>query len=385
MDKPNARQSLAQIARFFQRVQWVAIGIGVIALLYLLSPILVPFIVAALLGWLGDPVVDWLEDKGRTRNQAVTIVTIVMSFIAVFSLVALIPLLQRQIVTLIDAWPSYKVWFNEQLLPWVEARTHIKMSNYLDIDNITQMIRQHWQRAGGYAGTLLNYLTTSGIAIATIVGNLILIPILTYFYLRDWDLIVDKIASMVPREHSETVNKLARESSDVLGGFLKGQFLVMAILGVLYGIGLWIAGLSLGVLIGIIAGIFTFIPYLGPATGILLGVVAALVQYGDFQHVIYVLIVFGVGQIIESYFLTPRLVGDRIGLSQVAVIFAVLAGGQLFGFVGMLLALPVAAIANVLLRYAHDRYVASELYRGETKRAIVFSEATAPKNESDVG
>jgi predicted PurR-regulated permease PerM len=223
------------------------------------------------------------------------------------------------------------------------------------------------------------------------VGNLVLIPILTFFYLRDWDLLVTKIASLVPREHIETVDRLARESSAVLSGFLRGQFLVMAILGVLYGAGLWMAGISLGLLIGIIAGLATFVPYLGPTSGIILGVLAALVQYGDVQHVMYVLIVFGIGQVIESYFLTPRLVGDRIGLSQVAVIFAVLAGGQLFGFVGMLLALPVAAVANVLLRYAHERYVQSDLYRGEdeAETSIVLANPHALseviRNESDVG
>ncbi len=133
----------------------------------------------------------------------------------------------------------------------------------------------------------------------------------------------------------------------------------------MYGVGLWLVGLDLGILIGIIAGLLTFVPYLGPASGVVLGVIAALVQYGDWQHIAGVLAVFGVGQMIESYWLTPKLVGDRIGLHPVAVIFAVLAGGQLFGFLGMLLALPVAAVANVLLRYAQERYTHSRLYAGE--------------------
>ena len=151
----------------------------------------------------------------------------------------------------------------------------------------------------------------------------------------------------------------------MLGAFLRGQFLVMLILGVMYGIGLWAVGLDLGLLIGIIAGLLTFVPYLGPTSGVVLGVIAALVQYGDWKHVLGVLAVFGIGQVIESYLLTPKLVGDRIGLHPVAVIFAVLAGGQLFGFLGMLLALPVAAVANVLLRYAHERYTHSRLYAGD--------------------
>lgn len=167
------------------------------------------------------------------------------------------------------------------------------------------------------------------------------------------------------------MSRLARESSDMLGGFLRGQLMVMLILGAMYGIGLWLVGLELGLLVGIIAGLFTFIPYLGPASGILLGVIAALVQYGDWKYVAGVLAVFGVGQVIESYWLTPKLVGDRIGLHPVAVIFAVLAGGQLFGFLGMLLALPMAAIANVMLRFAHERYTQSRLYAGDRPALVV--------------
>jgi predicted PurR-regulated permease PerM len=169
----------------------------------------------------------------------------------------------------------------------------------------------------------------------------------------------------VPRDHIGTVSRLAKESDQVLGAFLRGQFSVMVVLGVLYAVGLWAVGLDLGLLIGFIAGLVSFVPYLGPATGVILGVLAALVQYGDWAHVALVLGVFGIGQVIESYVLTPRMVGDKIGLHPVAVVFAIMAGGQLFGFLGVLLALPVAAIANVLLRYAHERYTHSRLYAGE--------------------
>ena len=160
----------------------------------------------------------------------------------------------------------------------------------------------------------------------------------------------------------------------MLSGFLRGQFLVMLILGVLYGLGLWLVGLDLGILIGIIAGLLTFVPYLGPATVVVLGGIAALVQFGDWQHLAGVLAVFGIGQVIESYWLTPKLVGDRIGLHPVAVIFAVLAGGQLFGFLGMLLALPVAAVANVLLRFAVEHYRASRAYVGDGPAIVLGDE-----------
>jgi predicted PurR-regulated permease PerM len=196
------------------------------------------------------------------------------------------------------------------------------------------------------------------------VVNLVLLPILTYFFLRDWDVFVERVAALVPRDKVEVVGRLARESDAMLGGFLRGQFLVMLCMGVFYAIGLRLVGLDLGILIGIVAGLLTFIPYVGPAAVLVLGGIGALVQYGDWQHLAGVVAVWGVGQLIESYWLTPKLVGDRIGLHPMAVIFAVLAGGQLFGFLGMLLALPVAALANVMLRYAHERYTRSRLYAG---------------------
>src|SRR3989337_2910459 len=160
----------------------------------------------------------------------------------------------------------------------------------------------------------------------------------------------------------------------MLSGFLRGQCVVMLILGVMYGLGLWLVGLDLGLLIGIIAGLLTFIPYLGPTSGVVLGTTAAVVQFGDWKHVAGVLAVFGIGQVIESYWLTPKLVGDRIGLHPVAVILAVLAGGQLFGFLGMLRALPVAAVANVLLRFAVERYRASRTYVGDGPTIVLENE-----------
>jgi predicted PurR-regulated permease PerM len=230
---------------------------------------------------------------------------------------------------------------------------------------------------------MLGYLSRSGFALLGWIANIVLLPVLTFFFLRDWDLFVGRVAALVPRDHAETVSRLALESSAVLGAFLRGQLLVMLVLGVLYGIGLSLVGLNLGILIGIVAGVLTFVPYLGPATVIVLGGIAALVQYGDWQHLLGVLAVFSVGQVIESYWLTPKLVGDRIGLHPVAVIFAVLAGGQLFGFLGMLLALPVAAIANVLLRYAHERYTHSRLYAGDRAPILLDDFVEPPPADSD--
>ncbi len=360
-----------EIARFLRRLQWTAVGVGVFWLVWLLSPILTPFAVAALLGWLGDPLVDRLELSGRSRNTAVILVFTLMALLLALVLVILVPLIEGQIATLVESMPRYRLWFTSVAIPWVEGRTGLQLATWLDLDHMVELVRSNWERAGGVAATIMSYVSRSGFALIGMATNIVLIPIITFFFLRDWDLIIQRIASMVPRDHIDTVSRLAKASSDVLGGFLRGQFLVMIILGVMYGIGLWAVGLDLGILIGIIAGLLTFVPYLGPTSGLVLGVLAALMQYGDWKHIAGVLAVFGVGQVIESYWLTPKLVGDRIGLHPVAVIFAVLAGGQLFGFLGMLLALPMAAVVNVLLRFAHERYTQSHLYAGERPTIVL--------------
>ena len=372
------RDDLATIAAFYRRVQWTAVALGVLWLVWLLAPVLSPFALAALLGWLGDPLVDRLERARFKRNTAVILVFSAMSLLLLVAAVLLVPMLEQQIVTLVHLLPGYRDWFVGTALPWVEQRTGLEILSWLDPERLFTLIREHWERAGGIAATVLGYVSRSGFALLGLLANIVLLPVLTFFFLRDWDLLVARVGLLVPRDHADTVRTLARESDAVLGGFLRGQFLVMLILGVLYAIGLWGVGLDLGILIGILAGLLTFVPYLGPASIVVFGGIAAMVQFGDWQHLAGVAVVFTVGQIIESYWLTPKLVGDRIGLHPMAVIFAVTAGGTLFGFLGMLLALPVAAVANVLLRYAHERYTASSLYAGEQPRIVLAPDAAAP-------
>lgn len=363
---------LHQIARFYRRLQWTAVALLVGALLWLLAPVLSPFVFAAMLGWLGDPLVDRIERRGLSRNVAVLLVFGTMMLVLALALVLLLPLLERQVITLVQSLPRYRDWLVGTVVPWLEQRTGMRLMAWMDPEQLIELVRSHGQQAGGVARTVLGYLSRSGFALLGLIANVVLLPVLSFFFLRDWDVFVERVAALVPRDHEATVSRLANESSAILGAFLRGQFLVMLILGVLYGIGLWAIGLDLGVLIGVLAGALTFVPYLGPATVVVFGGIASLVQYGDWPHLIGVLAVFGVGQVIESYWLTPKLVGDRIGLHPVAVIFAVLAGGQLFGFLGMLLALPVAAVANVLLHYAVERYRASRIYQGEQPVPVVI-------------
>lgn len=373
---PSSGSSLAK------RWQWLLMAAVAGWLVYLLAPVLTPFVCAALLGWLGDPWVDRLERRGYSRTTAVVLVFTLMLLLVALALIILLPMLERQVVELIESLPNYRDWFVQKALPWVERRTGLELVSWLDPQYLMTWVRGHWQQAGGIAATFFGYLSRSGFAMMTWIANLVLLPILTFYFLRDWDILVERVAALVPRDHIGTVTRLAQESNDVLGAFLRGQFLVMLALGGIYAAGLSVVGLELGLLIGIIAGLISFVPYLGTATGIVLGVIAALVQTGgDWTLVALVLGVFIVGQMLEGYVLTPRIVGDRIGLHPVAVIFAIMAGGQLFGFLGMLLALPIAAIANVLLRFAHERYTQSHLYAGDHPTILLDSHADVDKME----
>ncbi len=362
----------AEIAQFLRRVKYVLLALAIGWVISLLAPILTPFVLALALAWLGDPLVDRIEATGRSRNTGVVLVFVAMVLVITALLVILVPMIERQIATLIAAVPQAQAWLMQTGIPWFEQKTGLQVMQWMDPDRLIDWVRSHWQQAGGFAKTFFGYVSRSGFAMVTWVVNILLLPILAFYFLRDWDKLVERVASTIPRNHIGTISKLARESNEVLGAFIRGQFLVMIALGVIYAAGLSLVGLKLGLLIGLVAGLISFIPYLGATTGIVMAVVAALVQAQGFDLKLLLLVgvVFTVGQLLESYVLTPRIVGDKIGLHPVAVIFAVMAGGQLFGFLGMLLALPVAAVSNVLLRYAHQRYRESELYVGETAIAL---------------
>jgi predicted PurR-regulated permease PerM len=341
--------------------QLLALTLLLGALLYLLAPVLTPFAVSALLAYLGDPLVDRLERRRLSRTLAVTLVFALMTLAVVVAVLLLIPMLERQILRFIEQLPRYIAWLQETMLPWLEQQFGVDIERF-EPANLVAMLRQHWAQAGGIAAAVLGGVSKSGMAVILWITHLVLIPVVTFYLLRDWDVMVERIRELLPRSVEPAISRLARQSDEVLGGFLRGQLSVMLALGAIYTIGLSLVGIDLALLIGMLAGLVSFIPYLGAIVGIGAGIIAALVQYGDLWHVALVVGVFAIGQTIESFALTPWLVGDRIGLHPVAVIFAILAGGQLFGFLGVLLALPVAAVVMVLLRYAHEQYTASTLY-----------------------
>ena len=373
-------ESVDDIARFFRRLQWALLFIGVGALIWVLTPVLTPFAASALLAWLGNPVVERLQRRGLSRNSAVVLVFALMVLIVVGLVLILIPVIQNQIMVLARSAPIYMEWVVRTGLPWMEARTGLEVTTWLDPDYLLEMLKRNWQGASGVATQVLGYVTHSGFTVLGWFANLVLIPFITFFFLRDWNKLVLLVGGLVPRDRFATVAHLAKESDAVLGSFLRGQFLVMLAMGIFYAVGLWGVGLEVGVLIGVLAGILTFIPYIGPTTVLLGGSAAALMQFGDWQHLVGVLVVWGVGQLLESYVLTPKLVGDRVGLSPVTVVFSVMTGGTLFGFLGMLLALPVAAVANVLIRHLHGQYAASRFYLGDDVRISKIEIATAHHN-----
>jgi predicted PurR-regulated permease PerM len=356
--------AVEDIALFFRRLQWALLLLAVGALIWLLTPVLTPFAASLLLAWLGDPVVDRLQKRGMSRNGAVALVFTLMVLAVVVLVLILVPVIQEQVIVLVSSVPNYLDWLSKTGLPWLQAKTGMDVVAWLDQDALIEMLKRNWKGASGIATQVLGVVTQSGFTVLGWFANVVLIPFLTFFFLRDWDLLVRRVAGLVPRERAEVVARLAKESDAVLGSFLRGQFLVMLAMGVFYAVGLWGVGLEVGVLIGVLAGLLTFIPYIGPTTVLVGGVIAALVQFGDWQHLVGVLAVWGLGQVLESYVLTPKLVGDRVGLSPVTVVFAVMTGGTLFGFLGMLLALPVASVANVLIRHMHAEYTASRFYLG---------------------
>lgn len=357
-----------------RRWQLLAIVAVIVYLIYLLAPVLMPFAIAAMLAYMGDPLADRLETYGLGRTLAVTIVFVVLLLLTVGALLLLIPLISRQVDNLIQNLPRYGEWVRDTALPWLQAKLRLD-PHMFDTGRLMDAVKEHM----GSIGTVLGKLSRSGVGVIMWMTNLVLIPVVSFYLLRDWDRLVAWIDAMLPRSIEPTVAHLARESDKVLGAFVRGQLLVMLALGVFYGAGLSVVGLSVGPLIGMVAGLLSFVPYLGFIIGFCAAVIAVLVQYGDWPHLLLVCGVFVVGQLLEGYVLVPKLVGDKIGLHPVAVIFAVLAGGYLAGFLGVLLALPAASVILVLLRYLTECYRMSELYTdtGTPPAAVVVADAAA--------
>lgn len=329
-------------------------------MVYALSPVLTPFLTAALLAYLMDPLVNKLQLAKVPRILAVVVVFFILLLLLVSLLVFFIPLLERQIVLFFKSIPMILDWLQDNVVPVLHK--YFGVSDTINLDSMKATFTTGWNGHGAFAQKLWNTVSHSSLAIFNWLANLVLIPVVMFYLLRDWDGIIVGMGALLPRRIAPTVKGLIVQCDEVLGAFLRGQLMVMICLGAIYSLGLWIVGLDLALLIGMIAGLVSIVPYLGFIVGIFAASIAAIFQFHDFWYVFYVAIVFMIAQSIEGMLLTPLFVGDRIGLHPVAVIFAVLAGAQLFGFVGILLALPVAAVLMVFIRYFKKQYQASDLY-----------------------
>jgi predicted PurR-regulated permease PerM len=336
------------------RLNWL-IASGIFGwLIYLLAPVLTPFIAAGLLAYICDPIADRLQKYKMPRTVAVVIVFL-MTFLVLGSLILLIgPLVKTQIGALFDALPEITLRVEQVWLPTI--------LDWLNVDaegdvGLSAFLARYGDMVGSWSGKFLLGVGKSGSVLAAAVLSLFLIPILTFYMLRDWDSFIAHIGALVPHSQRDTVFSLARETNDVLGAFLRGQVLVMLALSAIYCLGLWLVGLEFAIAIGVVAGLVSFVPYLGFVIGIGLAGLTVILEPNPLWNLVGVVATFTIAQLIEGSFLTPKLVGDRIGLHPVLVIFALAAGGQLFGFFGILLALPAAAVLSVLIRFTYHRYL----------------------------
>ncbi len=323
-------------------------------LLYLLAPVLTPFVAAGLLAYIGDPLADRLQQLKFPRTLAVVAV-----FLLTFGFLALLvllvgPLIRQQVGALLAALPAITSQIEQVWLPRIADLMNIELGN--DV-GLSAFLSRYSDMAGSWAGKALSSVSSTGGMLAAALMSLFLIPILTFYMLRDWDFIVTHLGALVPESQRDTVFALVRDADEMLGAFLRGQLLVMFALAVIYSAGLSLVGVKFAVAIGVVSGLVSFVPYLGFVFGIGLAALTVMLEPNPLWLFVGVVATFTVAQVLEGTVLTPKLVGDRIGLHPVLVIFAIAAGGQLFGFFGVLLALPVAAVLSVVVRFAYDRYL----------------------------
>ena len=340
----------------------VLLGMG--GLVYVLGPILTPFLAGTLLAYIFDPLVDRLEARGLSRTAG-TILVILLAGLALFGLTLIaLPLFQGQIAELTQRMPAALDVLQTRFLPWVQQTFGITLVT--DLDAVKSWLTE---KATQNSAALLPKLQNGAAVIISLLVNVLLIPVVMFYLLRDWDVMVARIAQLAPRPWMSAAARIARTMDQVVGEFLRGQVAVMVALSAYYAIALWAAGLNYALPIGILTGVLSFVPFLGFGLGVILALLVALLQFSDWVGVAWVAGIYLIGQVLESYVITPRLVGERVGLHPVAVIFALAAFGQLFGFVGVLLAVPLAAILLVALREMRGVYEASAFYRGSYNAA----------------
>ena len=345
-----------------QATLWIAAGLAVLVLLYALSPILTPFFLAGILAYICNPVTDRLTGLGLPRLLAVVLVLLALAALGAGLVLIVLPLLYEEATVLAARTPEALVLANEKLAPWLRQNFGIRLT--FDTASLQKLAAGNWDTVQVILERIYSSLKIGGVALVGLMVNLLLAPVVMFYLLLDWHGMLARFGSIVPRPWHAKLGSVANDIDAVLSQYLRGQILVMAILAVYYSIALSLAGIPSAFSIGVVTGLLIFIPYLGYATGLILALLVATLQFAGWEPIIAVLIVYGIGQVLESFVLTPFLVGERIGLHPLAVIFALMAFGQLFGFVGVLAALPASAALLVGLREVRALYLASRFYQG---------------------
>lgn len=339
---------------------WLAIGLVAFVLLWLLAPVLTPFLIGAVLAYALHPAV---ERASARLPRLLAVVLVEVSFIVVLSalLLLVVPILSKELPLLREQIPVFAAKLNSSLSPWL-AQYGINVA--LDTESIKAFVLKYLNANDDMLGTLLSSARIGGSFVATLLFNVVLVPVVLFYLLMEWPQQVARVQGLVPPRLRPSFHDFMADCDRVLGQYLRGQLLVMVSMAIFYSVGLALFGFDLAVPVGVFTGLAMFIPYLGFGLGLILALLAGLLQFASLYGVVAVAVVYGLGQMIEGFYLTPRLVGERIGLSPITVIFALLAFGHLFGFAGVLVALPVSAVLVVATARLRNWYLQSRLYGG---------------------
>lgn len=345
---------------------WLALAFGLLLLLSLLGPVLMPFIVASILSYVLTPWVDKLcalriRKFSLPRSVAATLIIVLLIAAILAMVLIMIPILQKEVPQFQDQIPRFFDKLDQMLAPML-SEFGIKVR--LDSNGIKALLTEQMASSGDVIGkAVLNSIRVGGTALLGMVANLLLIPIVLFYLLMDWHALIKRLSHFIPRRFVKQTASAVAEVDELLAQYLRGQIMVMIVLAVYYSVALSIARFDLALPVGIITGFLVFIPYLGYGLGLVLALIGAILQFDGFSGLVSVAIIYGIGQMLESFYLTPRLVGERIGLHPLTVIFALMAFGQLFGFIGILIALPASAIVSVAVKHLRVSYMNSSFYR----------------------
>jgi predicted PurR-regulated permease PerM len=345
---------------------WLLVFALILAFCILLRSILLPFIAGMAVAYFLDPLADKLERWGLSRTVSTVVLTVAFFVIVVTTLILIFPLLQAQILGFFARLPMTIKSFEEWIAPLKDMLSDQFRSD--KIDELSDVSNSYGGAIVKWFGSLLKSLLRGGYAVFSALSLLLVTPVVSFYLLRDWDKIVAKVDNWLPRQYANSIRIILKDIDTTIAGFVRGQGTVCLFLAIFYGVGLTIVGLDFGLIIGVTSGLISFIPYFGMLIGLIAALGMAISQYGEIVQVILVLAVFIGGQIIESTFLTPKLVGEKVGLHAVWIIFALMVGGVIGGFTGVLLAVPVAATIGVLVRFFLAQYLDSPFYQGPSDR-----------------